>query len=198
MSFLALGYGKTMMFNKSFPHFFGALCLAFAMCSAPQPVWAKQSTAINKRENTEIYTSVGDALVKVTLRESLPNAFGGADIFGRKRERGFVEIRYMGMTQDGRAVFRRKTVDIFSNETTMSPSQSLVRQPSVVQNGNGANIAIVGNTGGGAKVELLPPDTIEFALDISKHKLITVEDRVIEILSADPGGVSFIIKNPKG
>jgi hypothetical protein len=44
---------------------------------------AKQSTSISQPENREAYVSIGDVLVKVVLRESLPNAFGGADVFGR-------------------------------------------------------------------------------------------------------------------
>lgn len=158
----------------------------------PSVVSAKQSTSINQTENVEIYTSVGDLLVRVTLKEGLPNAFGGSDIFGRKRERGFVELRYMGMAPDGRAVFRRKSVDILTNETTLSPSQSLFGgQANVVQEGSGTNIAIIGRQGGDAKVQALPADTIEFALDLSKHRTITIEDRVIELLQADSGGVSF-------
>jgi hypothetical protein len=162
------------------------------LLATPGVAEAKQSTTINQKENVEIYTSVGDLLVKVTLKEGLPNALGGSDIFGRKRERGFVELRFMGMAPDGRAVFRRKSVDIVSNETTLSPSQSLSGgQASVVQRGSGTNIAIIGSRGGDATVETLPADTIEFALDLSKHRIITIEDRVIELIQADPGGVSF-------
>jgi hypothetical protein len=43
-------------------------------------------------------------------------------------------------------------------------------------------------------VQALPPDTIEFPLDLSKNQIITVEDRLIEVLSADPGGVRFIVR----
>lgn len=169
-----------------------ALAAPSILLAMPSVAAAKQSTTVSKKENVEIYTSVGDVLVKVTLKEGLPNALGGSDIFGRKRERGFVEIRFMGMAPDGRAVFRRKSVDIVSNETTLSPSQSLMGgQPTVVQRGSGTNIAIIGSQGGDATVETLPADTIEFALDLTKHRLITVEDRVIEIVQADPGGVSF-------
>lgn len=178
---------------------FTQVILLLGIISAvPSIASAKQSTTINQKENVEICASVGDVMVKVTLKEGLPNAFGGSDIFGRKRERGFIEVRYMGMTPDGRAVFRRKTVDIISNETTLSPSQSLFGgQANVVQNGSGTNIAIIGSRGGDAKVEALPPDTIEFALDISKHRMITIEDRAIELIQADPGGVSFrLLRRP--
>lgn len=169
-----------------------ALLAPSMILAMPGVAEAKQSTTINQKENVEIYTSVGDLLVKVTLKEGLPNALGGSDIFGRKRERGFVELRFMGMAPDGRAIFRRKSVDIVSNETTLSPSQSLSGgQATVVQRGSGTNVAIIGRRGGDATVETLPADTIDFALDLSKHRIITIEDRIIEIVQADPGGVSF-------
>jgi hypothetical protein len=170
-----------------------ALVMA-ALALFPSAVNAKQFTYSNVAENKEVYSSVGDVLIKITLKDSLPNAFGGADIFGRKRERGFVEIRFMGLAPNGLAVFRRRTVEILTNETTLSPSQSLGRSPSVVQgSGYGNNVAIIGSQGGDATVERLPLDTIEFSLDTSKNRFITVEDRLIEIKAADSGGVRFIV-----
>ena len=140
------------------------------------------------------YTSVGDVLVKVTLKDSLPNIFGKADIFGRKRDRGYIEIRFMGMAQDGRAIFRRRTVEILTNETTLSPSQSIQRSSTIIQGGGyGNNVAIVGHEGGDATVERLPPDTIEFALDLVKNRIVTVEGWQLEIRNADAGGVTFSV-----
>lgn len=175
------------------------IAVAFAILglAIPTPLFAKQKTEINQPLNEELYTSVGDNLVKVTIREPLPNAFGGSDIFGRKREKGFVEVRFMGMTQDGRAIFRRRVVDIVSNETTMSRSQSLFGSSSINQSGSGANAAIINEASDGAGMEVLPANTIEFALDVSKHKAITVEDYSIQILSVDQGGVSFTITKRK-
>ena len=166
--------------------------LALLMC--PTVVAAKDFASISVTENKETYSSVGDVLLKVTLRDSLPNVFGKADIFGRKRDRGFVEIRFMGMTPEGRAVFRRRTVEVLTNESTLSPSQSWSRGSTVVQGeGYGTNIAIVGSQGGDATIERLSPDTVEFALDLAKNKIITVEGWQVKIKNADPGGVTFSV-----
>jgi hypothetical protein len=178
------------MFRKSLP-IVAAIVLS---CVASGPAVAKQSNSINRPENKETYTSIGDVLVKVTLRESLPNLFGKPDIFGRKRDRGFVEIRYMGLTDDGRAVFRRRSVDIYSNETTMSRTPIYRGSGTITVTGNSAHISTFGTGPTSSTVEALPPDTIEFALDILKNRVITIEDRLIEILSADPGGVKFIVR----
>jgi hypothetical protein len=161
------------------------------------PIHAKDKTEISQPLNEDIYASVGDRVARVTVKEPLPNAFGGSDVFGRKREKGFVEIRYMGLTVDGRAVFRRRTVDVVSNETTMSRSQSLFGSPSIDQSGSGAKAAIVVQGNDGAGIEVMPADTIEFALDLSKNKIITVEDYFIEIRNADSGGVGFFVTQRK-
>ena len=182
-----LGFGKWLF----------ALALAACAIASPVTVVAKQKSEINQPLGEKIYTSVGDNLVRVTIKEPLPNVFGGSDIFGRKRERGFVEIGFMGMTPDGRAVFRRRRVDVVSNETTMSRSQSLFGGPTIQQSGSGANAAIVVEAPDGAGIEVLPPNTIEFVLDLSKHRTITIEDYTIHLESADPGGVSFLIEKRK-
>src|SRR5690349_10909792 len=63
---------------------------------------------------------VGDLVYKEDIKEPLPNAFGGNDIFGRKRTRGMIELRYQGLMQDGRALFYRRDVSLLTNETTMN------------------------------------------------------------------------------
>lgn len=169
----------------------GLLCLLGV--SWPQTSLAKQSSSIDVPENKELFASVGDTLVKVRLRESLPNTFGGADIFGRKRDRGFVEVRFMGIAADGSAVFRRRSVDIYSNETTMSRSGARYGSANIQPYGNGAQISGYSYGGQKSTVEALPADTIEFALDLSKSRIITIEDRQIEVRKADGGGVTFFI-----
>lgn len=183
------------------PPLLATICITIAMTfvyvAVPMPALAKQRTEINQPLGEDIYASIGDALVRVTIKEPLPNAFGGSDIFGRKREKGFVEIRFMGILEDGRARFRRRSVDVISNETTMSRSQSFMGGAAINQSGSGANAAVVVQGDDGTGIEVLPPDTMEFALDISKHQTITVEKFVIKIQSADPGGVSFTISEIK-
>ena len=61
---------------------------AAASCLAFTPANAKQTSSINQKADVDLYSGIGDSLVRVTLKESLPNAFGGADVFGRKRDRG--------------------------------------------------------------------------------------------------------------
>jgi hypothetical protein len=170
----------------------GAIAVAFS-CLGSVPAKAKQTSSINQKENVELYSGVGDSLVRVTLKESLPNAFGGADVFGRKRDRGFIDIRYVGQTPEGFAVFHRKSVDIYSNETTMSRGGISYGRATVAPNGYGATVSGYGVAPPKATVQALPPDTIEIVLDLSKNRVLTVEGRRIDIASADAAGVSYKI-----
>lgn len=168
--------------------------IALALGTISTLAAAKQSSSINQKENVQLYAGVGDSLVRITLKESLPNAFGGADIFGRKRDRGFVEIRYMGQTPEGYAIFHRKTVDIYSTETTMSRSRMSYGQATITPNGYGATVSGYSVGPAQATVHTLPPDTIQVVLDLSKNRMLTVEDRQIVVASADGAGVSFKIE----
>lgn len=171
-------------------HLAGAIAATLLLAT---PALAKQSSSINQKENVQLYAGVGDNLVRIALKESLPNAFGGSDIFGRKRDRGFVDIRYMGQTPDGRAIFHRKQVDVFSNETTMSRSGMRFGQATVNTYGNSATVSGFSTGAPAASVQALPADTIEIALDLAANRTITVDGRQIEIISADASGVSYRI-----
>lgn len=60
---------------------------------------------------------VGDVVLRAEGRESLPNVFGNADIFGRTRPTGLTTIQFGGMQGD-RVVLLRSGVTTQSNATT--------------------------------------------------------------------------------
>jgi len=88
------------------------------MLSACAPV--TQTANLNKASGAQAYASVGDIMIHAEAKESLPNAFGQADIFGRTREAGFSELRYMGFNKQKQPIFRRRDVDVVSNASTMT------------------------------------------------------------------------------
>jgi hypothetical protein len=68
---------------------------------------------------------VGDTVLDLKQTQSLPNAFGRADLFGRTRDAGRVTVRFVGL--DGnQAVFVRQDVAIQSNETTLTQGPQIV------------------------------------------------------------------------
>lgn len=162
----------------------------FCIMTACAPV--SQTSTLNKPSGAQGYASVGDVLFRVDAKESLPNAFGGADVFGRTRDRGFSELRYMGLNTAKQPVFRRRDVDIMTNETTMNRSGLRATFVDAQPNGAGVSATAISTSAPRAHVETLPPDTVEFALDLSKSRTITMRDRSVEIVEAGATGVSFI------
>jgi hypothetical protein len=150
---------------------------------------AKSSRPLGKVETA----SVGDIMVKVDVSENLPNAFGKSDIFGRRRQKGFSELRYMGLSQTGSAIFRRRDVDIISNETTMNSLRfgggTSYAQPS----GSGAFVSGVSASTIGPHIESVAPDTIEITLDLATDHSLTLQGKTVDITEAKAGSVKFVV-----
>ena len=70
--------------------------------------------------NTPLKAGVGQQLWRITQTRDLPNAFGKADVFGRKVDAGYQELRFLGMEGDSIILLGYREQEIYSNETTMS------------------------------------------------------------------------------
>jgi hypothetical protein len=68
---------------------------------------------------------VGDVVLRMDGRESMPNIFGNADIFGRTRPTGFATVQYGGM-QGEKVVLLRSGVVTQSDATTMNSTPLVV------------------------------------------------------------------------
>jgi hypothetical protein len=160
------------------------------MLSACAPV--TQTANLNKASGAQAYASVGDIMIHAEAKESLPNAFGQADIFGRTREAGFSELRYMGFNKQKQPIFRRRDVDVVSNASTMT--RTPVSVATVNAQSSAGSVTATGTAIGPLRenTQVLPADTVEFALDLSKSRTITIRDHAIEIVEATPAGVTFI------
>jgi hypothetical protein len=71
----------------------------------------------------------GDTVMDFQLSRPLPNAFGQADIFGRRTSAGRTVVRFIGV-QNGAAVFERSDIAIQSNATTMNQTPLIIPQVS--------------------------------------------------------------------
>jgi hypothetical protein len=67
----------------------------------------------------------GDLVMDINVTEALPNAFGGADLFGRRRPAGRTVVQYLGI-ENGTVYFSRQSTSISSNETTMTRTPLLI------------------------------------------------------------------------
>jgi len=171
-----------------------AVCLIVAT-SGCAPVEMK---AAADRPAGETYASAGDVVLKVQRTDNLPNAWGRADLFGRTRDRGFTELRYMGLGPQGMPVFRRRDVEIITNETTMSRTAGISTYQAAGSAfvAGGAGSARYGATGttiipATASVTPLAPDTVEFPLDLRQGRTVTVGTNGIEVIEATAAGVRY-------
>ncbi len=184
---IADDYGAIMGWMRNLSG--GLLITLTAACAS-----VEQHGVVNRPINAEAFASVGDIVLRVDVQENLPNLFGRADIYGRKRDRGFSEVRFMGLSPNGRSVFRRRDVDIQTNETTMNTmgfgTAVVTAQPS----GGGVVGSGVYTQSPAPNVQTLPADTFQFELDLSLSRIITVRDRTIEILDVNASGVRFIVR----
>jgi len=141
-------------------------------------------------------THINGKIFKVKRTSDLPNAFGKADLWGGEVNRGYMELRYLGLTDDGRLILRLTDVETESTETSMSRygvGRSIVTSQTTGSStytgtynptGTGYSGTIIGSgtsttTGSGiyippreGKTEMLPPNTTEFLFDTQANPLV--------------------------
>ena len=94
-----------------------AVILALFLCGCSDV--QERSHIVGGRTGTPLTASVGDTVLRVSREKNLPNIAGKADMFGRTTPTGVETVQYMGV-KDGRAFFKRRTVDVETGATTMN------------------------------------------------------------------------------
>jgi hypothetical protein len=152
----------------------------------------------------QVVVGVGDVVLRVNKQRNLENAFGKADIFGRKTNEGFSELRFAGVEKTGEVVLYRKDVQIITNETTMSrtPLSTTTGSADSTVTGNYYGAGNAGTVNANARTNfssttLLPPsdfhvvvpaETIPIRLAVGETKVI-MEGYVVEIIKATPNSL---------
>lgn len=177
----------------------------------------RDSARLAQPLDRSLIAGVGDTVIEIDLQESLPNAFGNADIFGRTRPKGKVIVTYLGLEQ-GRAVFERRTIRMQSNATTMNSSPIVIPQGSTTTySGNTvATGTVPGGTFSGTATSsgvamttappiVLPPsgsetqvisnDRIRYYLDMKNDRQLLVEGKEIIIEQATVSSVRYRIRD---
>lgn len=148
-------------------------------------------TATSRPVGQVSVASIGDVIVRVQVSDDLPNVFGRADLYGRTRDRGFSELRYLGLDGQGNARFRRRDVEIMTNETTLTRTPMHTAVVNAQPAGGGVIVTATGTGTPAATVGVLPPDTVEFSQDIRASDVITIRDQTVRVLEATPSYVRF-------
>lgn len=164
-----------------------ALAFALAGCGATIQTYER----VSQDTGRELSTHVGGQVLKVQRTSDLPNAFGKADIFGGKVNRGYTELRYQGLAPDGRLVFQVTEVETESTETTMSRYGGSTSSLNAQRIGNTVYGTVTTYDAPRGSTERLPPNTTQFAVDPNKTKEFTVGDLVIQVISATETSLSY-------
>jgi hypothetical protein len=122
---------------------------------------------------------VGDVVLRAEDRESMPNAFGKADVFGRTRPAGYTTIQYGGMQGD-KVVLLRAGVITQSDATTMNSSALVV---------NGTYIPPSGST----SISSTQP-TIPMVINWRTDPRVPALGRVIVIEAVTPNSLVYRIE----
>jgi hypothetical protein len=135
---------------------------------------ALQTSATSDRPDGEGYAGTGELVVRIGVPKQ---SFNPADQFTtHPAERARVEIRYMGLDGQGRAVFQRYDADSAAG----SPQAPAIP---VSSGAEGAERVQSPDT--------LPPHTMPIVLDLRLTRQIHVQGKIIEVVQATATGVVF-------
>ena len=156
---------------------------------------------LNQPTDIVLETHIGGSIFKLSRSSDLPNVFGKADIYGGKVDCGFLELRYQGMTDDGRLILRLTDIETQSTETTMiryGTGWSSVNT-TTTYSGYGAYTSgtITHIPPPEGATQMLPPNTTEFLFDIGKEKELSLRGITVRFREAWPYSVSYTLSHYK-
>ena len=175
-----------------------ALAVVLAACGQIED----RSAMVRPRvPNQQAMAGVGDVVFDLRQRESLPNVFGRADVYGRTRDIGRITLRYAG-TKDGRAYFVRNDLTIETNETTMSRSPMVIPTTQVSSMSGNVGTIPVSATGTTTGMAVLPPAPVSrmisqtggFVVSAPIGGALPVEGHTLTVISADQGSVTYSVR----
>jgi hypothetical protein len=163
----------------------------------------QQQTIVSTPTGQSLTAGVGDVVLRAEGRESMPNAFGRADIFGRTRPTGFVTVQFGGM-QGNKVVLLRSGVTTQSDATTMNSTGMIVptqQQTAVYGNIGAAPVSATATTTG---VGYIPPagstsvstqqPTIPVLVDWRSNPRVPTAGKVIVIENATPTALIYRVE----
>jgi hypothetical protein len=172
----------------------------------------ERSHIVGGRTGTPLTASVGDTVLRVAREKNLPNIVGKSDIFGRTTPTGVETVQYMG-ARDGRAFFKRRTVNVETGATTMNSTPVVI--PNVAATTHSGSVNAYGTSGyghasySGTSTTVGPPTVIPahppapmvmdegsllLSVDLSrKPAQLSVAGKTLTILEADSTSLRYVL-----
>jgi len=143
-------------------------------------------------------TPVGGAIATIRKDRDLPNAFGGADIYGRTVDAGFTRVIYRGRAADGSVLVEQVNVDVQSNASTLTrpPIINTPTQPAVLSSRERAvaygTLRTVSVASPADQVAMPMPGAAQFS--VPKQRSLTLPTgQTVEFIAAEPHQLLFRI-----
>jgi hypothetical protein len=187
-----------------------AVILALFLCGCSDV--QERSHIVGGRTGTPLTASVGDTVLRVSREKNLPNIAGKADMFGRTTPTGVETVQYLGV-KDGRAFFKRRSVNVETGATTMNSTPLII--PNTATTTQSGSVNLYGPNGyghgsySGTSTTQLPPTVIPahppapmvmdegsllLSVDLSKKPAqLSVAGKTLTILSADSSSLTYIL-----
>jgi len=172
----------------------------------------ERSHIVGGRTGTPLTASVGDTVLRVSREKNLPNIMGKSDIFGRTTPTGVETVQYLG-TKDGRAFFKRRTVNVETGATTMNSTPMVI--PNTATTSSSGSVNVYGPSGyghgsySGTSTTTLPPTVIPahpptpvtmdegsllLSVDLSrKPAQLSVAGKTITVIEADNARLLYVL-----
>jgi len=136
-------------------------------------------------------TSIGGKVFVVNITEDLPNAFGKADIYGGKVNKGKTELMYLGLNPDKKLLFNLSEIEYVTNETTMSRYGRATATARTNINGSINMTSITIQEPPKAYILQLPENSITFGFDPQKNNTFSVSGVIVEVISFDDTSIVY-------
>ncbi|MGO8761121.1 MAG: hypothetical protein ACLP2P_04700 [Desulfobaccales bacterium] len=182
------------------------LCLTLSVSACAT---IEHTTKAEQPVGQQLISGVGDVILRINKKRNLENAFGKADVFGRKTNEGYSEIRFAGVEPNGDVVLYRHDVMIMTNETTMSrtlPFSTSTGSAKSTMSGNYNGATNTGNLNAASQANfssttiapatdyhiVIPAGAIPIRVRAGENR-VPIEGYLIEIIKATPISLEYRI-----
>lgn len=170
--------------------------IAFGACT-PIENRADLSTASVGRPLT---AGPGDTVMDFKITKPLPNAFGKADIFGRRTDAGRTVVRFIG-GQGQTAFFERSDISVETNATTVNQTPMLIPQTTnTTMSGNVGGTLISGQATSRSYSYVGPQPVSGYAtasapigLSVATGQTVQIQGRALTIHHVTPSSVTYSV-----
>jgi hypothetical protein len=170
------------------------------------------SHIVGAHPGTPLTASVGYTVLQVSRERNLPNIEDKSDIFGRTTPAGLETLQYLGV-RVGKALFKRRTVNVETGATTMNSTPLIIPNTSTTTHSGSVNAYGSGGWATGTYsgtsttvgtptvIPAHPPEpmvmdegSLVLSVDSSKKPAqLSVADQKITILQADNTSLCYAL-----